>query len=115
MSIFLTGCGGSGSGSSSTSEESFVANAESVSLSWLAPGQRVNGDQISYTSEIDGYIVLYGQDPAVLDQQATVDCNALNCSYDIKGLEDGTWYFAVQTVDNNGLVSAASQPVSRNI
>ena len=81
----------------------------------MAPAKRINGDQLSYISEIDGYVVLYGQDLARLDQQVVVECNALDCGYDIEGLASGTWYFAVQTVDSNGLISAPSQPVSRTI
>jgi len=119
FAVFLAGCGGSGSGSSSqssspSSEES-VSSGQTVSLSWLAPGQRINGEQLSYINDIDGYIVLYGQDPANLGQQVVVECNSLNCGYDIKDLAPGTWYFAVQTVDSNGLISAPSQPVSRVI
>lgn len=124
IAVVLAACGGPGSGSSSSSdtggqtpssEDSFNADVQAVSLSWLAPGQRVNGDQISYTSDIDGYIVRYGQDPDNLDQQAVVDCSSLNCGYSVDDLSTGTWYFAVQTVDSNGLISSPSQPVSRNI
>lgn len=121
FAAFLAGCGGSGSGSSASSAgqspsvgES-VASQQTVSLSWMAPGQRINGEQLSYTSDIDGYIVLYGQDPENLDRQAVVDCNALNCGYDISNLSAGTWYFAVQTVDSSGLISSPSQTVSRAI
>ncbi|MFC4260297.1 fibronectin type III domain-containing protein [Marinobacter lacisalsi] len=118
--VFLAGCGGSGSGSSSSqssapSSEESVSSGQTVSLSWLAPGQRINGEQLSYINDIDGYIVLYGQDPANLEQQVVVECNSLNCGYDIQDLAPGTWYFAVQTVDSNGLISAPSQPVSRAI
>lgn len=123
--VLLVGCGGSGSGSSSGSTsgsssgqsagvEATQTGASSVSLSWVAPGQRINGDAISFY-DIDGYIVRYGRDPADLDQQATVDCEVLNCSYAVNGLGAGTWYFAVQTVDSNGLISSPSQPVSRSI
>ncbi len=121
--FFLAGCGGSDSGSGATSggdDGARVAEANSsgeaaVSLSWLAPGQRVNGEQISYQTDIDGYIVRYGKDPSNLSQQAQVDCRVLECSYKVEGLASGTWYFAVQTVDSTGLISAPSAPVSRAI
>lgn len=121
--VVLAGCGGSGSGSSAssgTANESYVAEAngsgdEAVYLSWLAPAQRVNGEQLSYQTDIDGYIVRYGQSPSELDQQAVVDCEVLECGYNVNGLSSGTWYFAVQTVDSNGLVSAPSAPVSRTL
>ncbi|SET11066.1 hypothetical protein SAMN04487962_104194 [Marinobacter segnicrescens] len=119
--IVLAGCGGGGSSASSgTANESYVAEAnssggEAVYLSWLAPAQRVNGEQLSYQTDIDGYIVRYGQSPSELDQQAVVDCEVLECGYNVNGLSSGTWYFAVQTVDSNGLISAPSAPVSRTL
>lgn len=120
FAVFLSGCGGAGSDSGSSAQapppaEESVATSQTVSLSWLAPGKRINGEQLSYVDEIDGYIVLYGQDPDNLDQQVVVECGSLNCGYDVEDLSSGTWYFAVQTVDSNGLVSSPSQPVSRAI
>lgn len=120
FAVFLAGCGGAGSDSGSSAQatppaEESVTSGQTVSLSWLAPGQRINGEQLSYINDIDGYIVLYGQDPGNLDQQVVVDCHSLNCGYDVNGLAPGTWYFAVQTVDSNGLISSPSQPVSRAI
>ena len=62
--IVLAGCGGGGSSASSgTANESYVAEAnssggEAVYLSWLAPAQRVNGEQLSYQTDIDGYITV---------------------------------------------------------
>ncbi len=116
FAALLTGCGGSGSGSSSSnSAEGSTVRGQTVSLSWQAPGQRINGEQISLY-DIDAYIVRYGRDPDNLDQQAIVDgCSSPQCAYDIKGLASGTWYFAVQTKDVNGLISLPSAPVSRTI
>lgn len=125
--VLLAGCGGSGSGSGSSADtgsesgsnqstnvEASTTGVQSVSLSWLAPGQRINGEPISFY-DIDGYIVRYGRDPASLDQQVSVDCEVLSCGYNVDSLAPGTWYFAVQTVDSNGLISSPSQPVSRTL
>lgn len=122
FAVFLSGCGGSSSGNSASSgssqpaavEES-VVNGQTVALSWQAPGYRINGDQLSFSKHIDGYIVRYGRNPGDLDQQARVNCKALDCGYDVEGLAPGTWYFTVQTVDNEGLISAPSQTKSRTI
>ena len=119
----LTGCGGSSSGSDSGSAsagngketsvvEQKVTGDSEVTLSWVAPSRRVNGDQLSYQSEINGYIILYGRNPASLGYHEKVSCKALECGHTIDGLAPGTWYFAVQTQDNAGLVSAPSAPVS---
>ena len=113
FAALLTGCGGSGGGSSSADDS--TVQGQTVSLSWQAPGQRINGEQISLY-DIDAYIVRYGRDPDNLDQQAIVyGCASPQCVYDIKGLGSGTWYFAVQTKDVNGLISLPSAPVSRTI
>lgn len=122
FAALLTGCGGSSGGGSSSSAgngsaptQEAIASGQTVSLSWQAPGQRINGEQISLY-DIDGYIVRFGRDPDNLDQSATVnDCVSPQCSYDIANLAPGTWYFAVQTKDNNGLLSTPSAPVSRTI
>ncbi len=116
----LTGCGGSGSdsggasaagGQTSVVEQQVTGDSEVV-LSWVAPSRRVNGDQLSYQSEINGYIVLYGRNPANLGYHEKVSCKALECGHTIDGLAPGTWYFAVQTQDSAGLISAPSAPVS---
>lgn len=116
FAALLTGCGGSGGGSSSgASAEGSTVQGQTVSLSWHAPGQRINGEQISLF-DIDAYIVRYGRDPDNLNQQAIVNgCTSPQCVYDITGLASGTWYFAVQTKDVNGLISLPSAPVSRTI
>lgn len=126
FAVFLAGCGGSGGGSSSSgttvsgggeqaSVEESVSGAHTVALSWNAPTLRVNGEQIPY-HQISSYIVSYGQDPENLDLQAVLDdCTSPQCFYDIEGLDSGTWYFTVQTVDSSGLISSPSQTVSRTI
>jgi|SRR5690554_2693270 len=119
--VLLTGCGGSDSDSGGASAasgkqtgtvEQNVTTGSEVALSWIAPSKRVNGEQLSYQSEINGYFVLYGRDPGDLDHQEKVTCKALECGHTIDGLAPGTWYFAVQTLDNAKLVSAPSAPVS---
>lgn len=114
--VLLAGCGGSSSGSDSASggQTEAAVNGDGVSLSWLAPDRRINNEQLSY-ADIDGYIVRYGRDPSSLEHQARVDCRSLNCGYEVQGLAPGIWYFAVQTVDSNGLVSRPSEPVSESI
>ncbi|MFW5824974.1 MAG: fibronectin type III domain-containing protein [Marinobacter sp.] len=123
--VLLAGCVGDDSGSGETHAgvdpgngndgiETFQTAHGSVSLSWVAPGYRINGEQLSST-DIQGYVVLYGRDAKELDRQARVDCKSPDCRYDVDGLGTGTWYFAVQTVDSSGLTSAPSTPVSRSL
>ncbi|SFR77685.1 Fibronectin type III domain-containing protein [Marinobacter daqiaonensis] len=121
IAFALAGCGGGSTGSTSgvsaedspTIAPSEEASASSVSLSWTAPGTRVNGEQLS-TADLDGYIVSYGQSVDTLDQSARVE-SCISCEFTVANLAEGTWYFRVQTVDTLGLVSEPSEPVSKTI
>lgn len=122
VAVALVGCGG-GSDSAGVpttggqqGQQGQVGEAEQVgtaTLSWVAPGSRVNGEQMS-TQEIDGFRVLYGKSAAELDQVSEVSA-CLSCTLTLSGLDEGTWYFAVQTVDSDGLVSEPSRTVSKSI
>ncbi|PCM46346.1 ribonuclease HII [Marinobacter sp. ANT_B65] len=66
--------------------------------------------------EIDRYIVRYGTGQSADEmpsEEVVEDGQAM--SYEIAGLEEGTWYFAVRTIDTNGLESAWSESVSKTI
>lgn len=83
-----------------------------VLLTWTAPATRVDGESIAL-SEIDSYIVRYGQQEEALDSQVEVD--SADTSYQFSNLESGTWYFTVQVVDNGGLVSEPSEVVTHSV
>lgn len=89
-------------------ENGSTVNDGSVTLSWVAPLTRVDGSSIAL-SEIDTFRVLYGQSPGQLSQTETV--NGGETSVEITGLEPGTWYFAMQVIDTNGLESPLSEVV----
>lgn len=86
----------------------------SATLTWIAPSYRVDGTTQLGDSDISGYIVSYGRSATELDQSADVGF-CVSCQFEVGSLERGTWYFAVQTVDSNGLVSARSEVVSKPI
>ncbi|WP_328184815.1 PA14 domain-containing protein [Marinobacter sp. OP 3.4] len=92
-------------------EEETATGEGSVLLTWTAPSTRVDGESIAL-SEIDSYIVRYGQEET-LDQQVEVD--SADTSYQFSNLESGTWYFTVQVVDNSGLVSEPSEVVTHSV
>ncbi|MGD8429293.1 MAG: fibronectin type III domain-containing protein [Ectothiorhodospiraceae bacterium] len=83
----------------------------SVTLSWVAPTERENGDALSM-SEIGGYRVYYGtasgdysSEVAIKDPYAT--------QYTVDGLDAGSdYYFAVAAYDQAGLQSSLSQEVT---
>lgn len=67
--------------------------------------------------ELDRYVIRYGQDAEALGEKVVVT-NAqaeAEMSYQVTGLEDGTWYFTIQVQDINGLISEPSDVVSKSI
>lgn len=83
-----------------------------VTLSWTAPGTRMDGSSIAL-SEIDYYEINYGQDPDSLTQTQRVD--STETSYQFENLPSGTWYFTIKVFDTDGLGSAPSEPVSHEV
>jgi Fibronectin type III domain len=120
LGALLTGCGGGGSSGSSSSQAG--SNGETSSqegsavLSWSAPLTRVNGESIPM-GELDRYVIRYGQDAGELSEEVVVT-NAqaeAEMSYEVSGLDAGTWYFTIQVQDTNGLISEPSDVVSKSI
>lgn len=128
LGVLLTGCGGSsdsastGSGSAGTntegsaSELALLGQAKSAVLSWNAPDSRVNGDGIKM-AELDKYIIRYGQDANKLDREVVIsDAQSdAHMTHKVSGLDAGTWYFTILVQDNNGLLSAPSAVVNKEI
>ncbi len=123
IGALLTGCGGGGSGSSGSAGGSASAGGSlgpvderTAVLSWNAPLTRVNGESIPM-GELDKYVIRYGQDSENLSEEVVVS-NAQSeseMSYQIGGLENGTWYFTIQVQDTNGLISEPSDVVSKSV
>lgn len=86
-----------------------------ATLSWQAPLTRENGTTLSM-GEIDQYIVRYGTQPDVDEMTNEViveDGQAME--YEVTDLQEGTWYFAMRTVDQDGLESAWSEVASKTV
>ncbi|WP_339806412.1 fibronectin type III domain-containing protein [uncultured Marinobacter sp.] len=122
--VALAGCGGesgnagvpvNGSQLENTGGQSGeTSTTGSATLTWVAPSYRVDGTTQLGDSDISGYIVSYGRSVGELDQSADVGF-CVSCQFEVDSLSEGTWYFAVQTVDSSGLVSARSDVVSKSI
>ena len=84
-----------------------------ATLSWTAPGTRVDGSSISL-SEIDYYEIRYGQASSNLSQ-SWPPVSGEKTSATITDLAAGTWYFTVTVVDRDGLKSAPSDIVSATV
>ncbi|MBK1851170.1 fibronectin type III domain-containing protein [Marinobacter sp. 1-4A] len=66
--------------------------------------------------EIEKYVVKYGKEQNIEDrahEAEVTDGQAME--YQIAGLTEGTWYFAIKTIDTNGLESDWSTSVSKTI
>ena len=117
MGALLTGCGGGGSSESASTQSGETSSPErSAVLSWSAPLTRVNGESIPM-GELDKYVIRYGQDADELSEEVVVT-NAqaeAEMSYEVSGLDAGTWYFTIQVQDTNGLISEPSDVVSKSI
>ncbi|SNC75551.1 hypothetical protein SAMN04487881_2963 [Marinobacter sp. es.048] len=117
LGALLTGCGGGGSSGSASTQSGETSSPErSAVLSWSAPLTRVNGESIPM-GELDRYVIRYGQDADELNEEVVVT-NAqaeAEMSYEVGGLDAGTWYFTIQVQDINGLISEPSDVVSKSI
>ncbi|WP_239985620.1 fibronectin type III domain-containing protein [Marinobacter salexigens] len=86
-----------------------------ATMSWNAPATRVDGKSLAM-GEIDKYIVKYGTERSIDERTNEVvveDGQAME--YRVADLTEGTWYFAMKTVDTNGLESDWSVTVSKTI
>ncbi|WP_417517499.1 fibronectin type III domain-containing protein [Marinobacter sp.] len=131
LGVLLTGCGGgSDSAGTSNSQTSGVNGSDgsgtqpvlppesekSAVLSWNAPDSRVNGEGIKM-AELDKYIIRYGQDADNLDREVVISDAQVDAhmTHQVSGLDVGIWYFTILVQDNNGLMSAPSAVVDKEI
>ena len=135
ISSTLIACGGGGGGSSDTSSSgsstqtpvssdppktlapttpttpTTPAKTVDITLSWVAPTTRENGDALLF-SEISGYEIYYFKDGTSEQNDQVVsikDPNAVETT--ITNLTLGTYYFAIATLDTAGLYSDSSDYV----
>ncbi|PSF04740.1 fibronectin type III domain-containing protein [Marinobacter fuscus] len=66
--------------------------------------------------EIDHYLLRYGKEHTIENMSNEVRmADGQTMEYEIASLTEGTWYFAIRTVDVNGLESAWSNVVSKTV
>src|SRR5690554_2403530 len=108
--------GGIGSGpgpvSPSPGPDRPPVSSSSVTVSWTAPGTRLDGSSLSL-SEIEAYEVLYGRDPNAPAERIEVGPDQTEYSFDNLGA--GTWYFSVRVKDSDGLWSPNADIISHTV
>ncbi len=102
------------SATSSTATVSVAANASSSArISWAAPTTRANGTTLG-ANEISGYELFYSETAGGTMTQL-MSLSASELSVVVSELGSGTHYFALATVDSNGVSSARSSTFSVTI
>lgn len=84
----------------------------SVTVSWTAPGTRMDGSSLAL-SEIEQYEIRYGNDRENLNLVQTVE--GQETSYTFTGLTSGLWHFSISVIDTNGLRSSPSEILTYEI
>ena len=72
--------------------------------------ERENGDSLALY-EISGYMIAYGSSPDNLTSQIFVS-GALITSHVVENLAQGTYYFAIATVDSDDVQGVYSSAIS---
>lgn len=97
----------SGAGSSTGA----ATGAGTAELAWEMPTQNTNGTPLT---DLAGYTIVYGIGPNAMNHWVQLtDIGAT--SYVIKGLGQGTWYFAVLSYTSSGANSALSNIATKII
>lgn len=127
LSLSLQGCGDSSDEvkkekpkpeiESPSPEKPEVENNDAV-LSWSAPLLRIDGTSLKM-GELSHYEIVYGlsSHPEEMSYSVVIDnaSEKSEMSYRIKDLSPGDWFFAIKTVDQDGLESPLSEVVSKTI
>ena len=82
-----------------------------ATLSWTAPTENTDGTPATHLA---GYHIFYGTSPSKLTNTVTV-AGAAATTFEITGLAEGTYYFAVVAYNSAGLVSGQSDIADQTI
>jgi len=100
----LTCTGDAGSVTASATVTVKPPSSGTATLSWSPPKSNTNGTPLT---PLKGYTIFYGTSAKDLSQSVFIP-GANSLSYEISGLTEGTWYFAVQADADDGTHSALS-------
>jgi hypothetical protein len=83
----------------------------SVTVSWLPPTENVNGSALT---NLAGYHIYYGTSQTNLNQMVNVTNPGL-ATYVVSNLSPTTWYFALTSVNSNGVESPRTAVMSHAV
>ena len=87
------------------------ATTGEATLSWSKPVDNTNGTPLT---NLAGYVVRYGTNPAALTSQVSV-ASANTTDVEINNLSPGSWYFEVASINTSNMESPFSSAVSKTI
>jgi len=90
-----------------------VQKISSIELNWGIPTERDDGSPLD-EQDIKGYLLAFGTNPMQLAQSEFIS-GALTLNHTIKGLNQGTYYFAIATMTMDDIQGAFSEQVMVNI
>lgn len=112
-SVVVTNSQGSVVSESAALSVTPVQLTSSIELSWDIPQAREDGSALDLY-EINGYVIAYGTDQNDLSNQVTVDGASVQSKI-VENLVNGTYYFAIATVDSDGVQGAYSGVIEQSI
>lgn len=115
IAALSAGCGGGGGGTSATVPANPPAPGTtligSATLSWLPPTENTDGSPLA---DLAGYTVYWGTSPDRLKNTVTILNPGLS-AYLVEPLEPATWFFAIASLNADGLEGELSNFVVKKI
>ena len=98
-------------GAASQSGAGGATGTGTAELAWQIPTENTNGTPLT---DLAGYTIVYGRSPGSMNRWVQLP-DIGTTSYVVKGLGEGTWYFAILSYTLSGADSALSNIASKNI
>lgn len=97
-------------GSATSGSSNPLTTNGTATLRWVPPTVNADGSPLT---DLAGFVVKYGRDPAELSQQVSLP-SATATSHTVTNLTSGTWYFGVASYTAAGIASDVSAVVSKS-
>lgn len=89
-------------------------SGSSVSINWNAPSSREDGSPLTI-AELSGYEIYFFMDGSAEEEGVIYIEDPATTEYSTNTLSSGTYYFAISSIDTNGLYSSLSDYYSITI